>query len=552
MQSFLTTLLQATLLLAPVAGFSTTKYGRICAKKSISPLFLSRRKNDFGQINKRWGKMIGRRRSATRVRGMFDNLSESLSGAFSLLNKNEKLTAENIKKPMKQIRRALLEADVSLPVVRRFVSNVESKVLSMDVKVSKALSPDQQLTKVVYEELTDLMGSTRQELATATSGPRIVLMAGLQGVGKTTQTGKLAQLLKKQDQRVLLASLDVYRPAAMAQLQTLAKRVDVDVITPNPDGNPVKLAQEAVEKASTDGYDVVILDTAGRLQIDDEMIGELKEVKDTVEPTDTLLVVDSMTGQEAAKVVKAFSEAVDLTGAILTKMDGDSRGGAALSINEVAGKPIKFVGVGEKMGDLDPFYPDRMAQRILGMGDMLSLIEKAEEAIDEKEAKTFEEKMKEGTFDFDDFKQQFGVIQKMGPLSQITRMIPGMKIQEKELSEGEKRIKKFTSMIDSMTKRERKNPKLFDRNREGSYRRRLRVAKGSGRSLDDLDELLQALKGMRNQMGAMFGVRPQPPKFVIPKNAVLVPRFTKKEIEESRERLVEKHYYTVAKMVVLS
>jgi len=474
-----------------------------------------------------------------------------MTSALGMLNKNEKLTPENIKKPLKQIRRALLEADVSLPVVRRFVAAVEEKVLNMDVKVSKALTPDQQLVKVVYEELSNLMGSKREELAAVISGPRIILMAGLQGVGKTTQTGKLALLLKKQNQRVLLASLDVYRPAAMAQLQTLAKKVKVDIMEPNVNGKPVDLAKEAVARAEREGYDIVILDTAGRLQIDDEMIGELKQVKEEVKPSDTLLVVDSMTGQEAAKVVKAFSDAVDLTGAILTKMDGDSRGGAALSINEVAGKPIKFVGVGEKMDDLDPFYPDRMAQRILGMGDMLTLIEKAEEAIDEKEAKSFEEKMRDGTFDFNDFKQQFGIIEKMGPLNQISKLIPGMNMGDKELTEGEKRIKKFTSMIDSMNKKERANPSLFDRSRAGSYKRRLRVARGSGRTLEDMDELLQALKGMRNQMGAMFGVRSQPIKFVIPKDTILIPRYTTKEMEENRARLVEKQFYTIARLTEL-
>ncbi|GAB5361740.1 hypothetical protein AAMO2058_000738500 [Amorphochlora amoebiformis] len=492
-------------------------------------------------------RMQGLRRSV-HVSGMFDGLQESMSNALSMLGKDEKLTPENIKKPLKQIRRALLEADVSLPVVRRFVANVEDKVLTMDVQISKALSPEQQLVKVVFEELTALMGSEKSDLVTGSpgGGPRIVLMAGLQGVGKTTQTGKLANLLKKQNQRVLLASLDVYRPAAMAQLKTLANRVGVDVVEPNPDGKPEVLAVEAVERATKEGYDVVILDTAGRLQIDDEMIGELKNVKDEVQPTDTLLVVDAMTGQEAAKVVKAFSDAVDLTGAILTKLDGDSRGGAALSVNEVAGKPIKFVGVGEKMDDLDPFYPDRMAQRILGMGDMLSLIEKAESAISDKDAKSFEEKMKDGTFDFTDFKAQFGIMEKMGPLAQIGKMIPGMKMSDRELTEGEKRIKRFTAIIDSMSRRERADPSLFDKSRPDGIRRRVRIAKGSGNTLETVTELIATLKNMRGQISAMMGVRQQPMKYVIPYNTILLPRFSPDQVKEAQKK--PNPYFSIASM----
>mmetsp|Transcript_29640 Transcript_29640/g.72224 ORF Transcript_29640/g.72224 Transcript_29640/m.72224 type:complete len:614 (+) Transcript_29640:175-2016(+) len=484
-----------------------------------------------------------------RANGMFDNLSNSLTSALSSIGKDEKLTAENIKKPLKQIRRALLEADVSLPVVRRFVSNVEEKVLRMNVQISKALTPDQQLIKVVYEELTDLMGSKREELVESEgSGPRIVLMAGLQGVGKTTQTGKLALLLSKQKQRVLLASLDIYRPAAMAQLKTLAERVGVDMVEPDIKGKPREIAKNAVQRAGKEGYDVVILDTAGRLQIDDDMIQELKDVKETVRPTDTLLVVDSMTGQEAAKVVKAFSDAVDLTGAILTKMDGDARGGAALSVKEVGGKPIKFVGVGEGMGDLDPFYPDRMAQRILGMGDMMTLIEKAEAAVSDKDAKSMEEKLKDGSFDFNDFQQQFSVLDNMGPMSQIAKMIPGLKIDDKQLTEGEKRIRKFRSIIQSMTKKERANPKLFNRNAAGSYKRRLRIARGSGRTLADVDELITSLKGMKNQIGKMMGVQPKGIKYRIPTDMMLVPRFTQKELKESKAELVAANFFNIERL----
>mmetsp|Transcript_16130 Transcript_16130/g.24332 ORF Transcript_16130/g.24332 Transcript_16130/m.24332 type:complete len:586 (+) Transcript_16130:45-1802(+) len=495
--------------------------------------FVQRIKHRMPSSNfQQYFKQFPSSRSDLKVHGMFDGLKGSMSNALKMIGKDEKLTPENIKKPMKQIRRALLEADVSLPIVRRFVASVENKVLSMDLKVSKALSPEQQLIKVVYEELTTLMGSKREDLAAATDGPRIVLMAGLQGVGKTTQTGKLASLLKRQNQRVLLASLDVYRPAAMIQLKKLAEAVEVDVMEPDPNGKPLNLARAAIHRAKTDGFDVVILDTAGRLQIDDEMIGELKEVSENVHPTDTLLVVDAMTGQEAAKVVKAFSEAVPLTGAILTKLDGDSRGGAALSVKEVAGKPIKFVGVGEKMNDLDPFYPDRMAQRILGMGDMLSLIEKAEEAISETEAKSMEEKLKEGSFDYNDFKEQFKMMARMGPFSQISSMIPGMQATDKQLSEGERRMRKFSSMIDSMNTKERKNPVLFDKYTPGSQQRRRRVVKGSGKTLEDFEEMHRTLKTMRATMGQLMGKEPAPIKYVIPRYAVLINRFSKEEMSQ--------------------
>ncbi|EFN56751.1 hypothetical protein CHLNCDRAFT_48710 [Chlorella variabilis] len=411
---------------------------------------------------------------------MFDGLSRSLEKAWDTVRKDGKLSADNIKEPMREIRRvvhpavapcgalrALLEADVSLPVVRRFVKKVEDAALGE--RVVKGLSPDQKLTKVVYEELKSLMGGEQAELVQPKYGPSVILMAGLQGTGKTTAAGKLALYLKKKGLKVLLVATDVYRPAAIDQLVTLGGKIEVPVFELGTQVAPPEIARQGLEKAKAEEYDAVIVDTAGRLQIDDRLMAELRETKEVVQPTDTLLVVDAMTGQEAAGLVKAFNEAVDITGAVLTKMDGDSRGGAALSIKEailcfnvfgddcssppwrclqVSGRPIKFVGTGEKMEALEPFFPERMASRILGMGDVVSLVEKAEGAIQAEEAAELTKKMMTGM----------------------------NKVEDKQLSEVERRYGQYEAMIQSMTKQEREQPELLAKSPS-------RRALGSGASL---------------------------------------------------------------------
>ncbi|KAI7844769.1 hypothetical protein COHA_001651 [Chlorella ohadii] len=426
---------------------------------------------------------------------MFDGLSRSLEKAWDSVRRDGKLTAENVKEPMREIRRALLEADVSLPVVRRFVKKVEEAALGE--RVVKGLSPDQKLVKVVYEELKTLMGGQQAELVQPKYGPSVILMAGLQGTGKTTAAGKLALHLKKKGLKVLLVATDVYRPAAIDQLVTLGSRIEVPVFELGTDVKPPEIARQGLEKAKQEEYDAVIVDTAGRLQIDERLMEELRETKAAVNPTDTLLVVDAMTGQEAAGLVKAFNDAVDITGAVLTKMDGDSRGGAALSIKEVSGRPIKFVGTGEKMEALEPFYPERMASRILGMGDVVSLVEKAEDAIQAEEAAELTKKMMTAKFDFNDFLKQYKTVTGMGNLSTLVKMLPGMnKVNEKQLAEVERKYKTYESMIQSMTKQEREQPELLAKNPS----RRRRIARGSGRTEEQVAELIGMFTSMRAQM----------------------------------------------------
>lgn len=429
----------------------------------------------------------------------FDSLSQGLERAWDLVRKDGKLTADNIKEPMREIRRALLEADVSLPVVRRFVKKVEEAALG--AKVTKGVTPDQQLIKVVYDQLKELMGGSNAALAVPKGGdPQVILMAGLQGTGKTTAAGKLALFLKKKGQKVLLVATDVYRPAAIDQLVMLGTRIDVPVFQLGTKIPPPEIAQQGVEKAKKEGLDVVIVDTAGRLQIDSDMMAELEAMKTKIAPTDVLLVVDAMTGQEAAGLVKAFDEAAPITGAILTKMDGDSRGGAALSVKEVSGKPIKFVGTGEKMDALEPFYPERMASRILGMGDVVTLVEKAEEAIKAEEAEAAIARMMTAKFDFNDFLRQYKMVSGMGSMSQVVKLIPGMnKITEKQLAKVEKQYKRYEAMINSMTRQEREEPELLAK----SPSRRRRVARGSGHSEQDISELVAMFTGMRVQLQTM-------------------------------------------------
>ncbi|CAL8466014.1 g5550 [Coccomyxa elongata] len=447
----------------------------------------------------RKSQVLQQRGSCLVVRaGMFDNLSQRLEGVWDTVRKDGKLTADNIKTPMREIRRALLEADVSLPVVRQFVSSVEAKALG--TKVIKGVRPDQQLVKVVNDQLVELMGGQQEDLNDPKDGPQVILMAGLQGVGKTTACGKLALALQKKNKRVLMVATDVYRPAAIDQLVSLGERIKVPVFEMGTDVKPAEIAKQGLAKARAEDFDAIIVDTAGRLQIDANMMSELREVQATVQPSDTLLVVDAMTGQEAAGLVKAFNEAAEITGAILTKMDGDSRGGAALSVKAVSGKPIKFVGTGEKLEALEPFYPDRIASRILGMGDVLTLVEKAESAIKEEDAQEMTRRMLSANFDFNDFLKQYKMVSGMGSMGQIMKMLPGMnQISEKQLNEAEKQFKMFESLINSMTPTERSNPDLLAK----TASRRRRIARGAGRAEVDVTNMIGTFGGMRAKMQSL-------------------------------------------------
>ncbi|MGG6292934.1 signal recognition particle protein [Leptolyngbya sp. AN02str] len=429
---------------------------------------------------------------------MFEALSDRLEVAWKKLRGQDKISEANIQEALREVRRALLEADVNLQVVKEFVAEVQEK--AQGAEVISGVSPAQQFIKIVNDELVSVMGEENVPLAKADAAPTIVLMAGLQGTGKTTATAKLALHLRKQNRNTLLVATDVYRPAAIDQLITLGKQIDVPVFELGSDANPVEIARQGVAKAKEDGVDTVIIDTAGRLQIDQDMMAELAQIKETVQPHEVLLVVDAMTGQEAANLTRTFHEQIGITGAILTKMDGDTRGGAALSVRRISGQPIKFVGVGEKVEALQPFYPDRMASRILGMGDVLTLVEKAQEEVDLAEAEKLSQKILEAQFDFNDFLKQTRLLKTMGSLGGIVKMIPGLnKISSDQLEQGEEQLKRAESMINSMTIEERKNPDLL----ASSPSRRKRIAKGSGRDLNDVSKLVSDFQKMRTLMQQM-------------------------------------------------
>ncbi|KAH9624935.1 hypothetical protein KSS87_008715 [Heliosperma pusillum] len=432
---------------------------------------------------------------------MFGQLTTGLEAAWSKLRGQEVLTKENIAEPMRDIRRALLEADVSLPVVRRFVQSVTDQAVG--VGLIKGVKPDQQLVKIVRDELVKLMGGEVSELVFSKSGPTVILLAGLQGVGKTTVTAKLAFYLKKLGKSCMLIAGDVYRPAAIDQLVILGKQVEVPVYTAGTDIKPADIAKQGLAEAKKNNIDVVIVDTAGRLQIDKAMMDELKEVKRVVNPTEVLLVVDAMTGQEAAALVTTFNLEIGITGAILTKLDGDSRGGAALSVKEVSGKPIKLVGRGERMEDLEPFYPDRMAGRILGMGDVLSFVEKAQQVMQQDEAEDLQKKIMSAKFDFNDFLKQTRAVAQMGSMSRVIGMIPGMaKVTPAQIREAEKSLKFMESMIEVMTPEEREKPELLAE----SPQRRRRVAQDSGKTEQQVSQLVAQLFQMRVRMKNLMGV----------------------------------------------
>lgn len=435
----------------------------------------------------------------------FENLGDKLSAVFKKLKGRGKLTEKDIKEAMREVKLALLEADVNFKVVKSFIARVSEKAVGEEILES--LTPAQQLIKVVRDELTALMGSENEKLEYAKNPPSVFMLCGLQGAGKTTACGKLALNIRKTTgKRPIMVACDVYRPAAIKQLQVLGSQIDIPVFTIEGEKDPVKIALAAVEHAKKHGNDPVIIDTAGRLHIDEELMEELVRIKESTNPNEILLVIDAMIGQDAVNVAEHFNSRLDVTGVILSKLDGDTRGGAALSVKEVTGKSIKFASVGEKLSELEPFYPDRMAGRILGMGDVMTLIDKAQEAIDEKEARELEEKIKKQTFDFDDFLAQLQQIKKLGSITQIMGMIPG--VDRKMLSSvdeqgSEKKLVRIEAIIKSMTTQERQKPQIIGASRK------VRIAKGSGTRVQDVNELLKQFDQMKQMMKQLSNPKQQ-------------------------------------------
>lgn len=426
----------------------------------------------------------------------FEGLSEKLSNAFRKLKGKGKLSESDVKEAMREVRLALLEADVNYKVAKSFTNKVTERAVGQDVMES--LTPAQMVIKIVNEELTALMGGENENIKFASKPPTVIMMCGLQGSGKTTHTGKLAVMLKKQKRRPLLVACDIYRPAAIDQLKVVGAKAEAPVFEMGKT-NPVKIAKEAIKYAKDHGNDVVILDTAGRLHIDEELMGELKEVQKAVTPDEILLVIDSMTGQDAVNVAKSFNDLLEISGVILTKLDGDTRGGAALSVKEVTGKPIKFSGTGEKLEDLEVFHPDRMASRILGMGDVLTLIEDVEAKLDEKQAEEVAKKMLQNKMDFNDLLQQFEQIKKMGPLKGILGKIPGLGKQLENAEVDDRQIDWCQAIIRSMTPAERAKPSLINASRKK------RIAAGSGRKVEEVNRLIKQLEQMQKMMKQFTG-----------------------------------------------
>lgn len=423
---------------------------------------------------------------------MFQGLTDKLSQAFKKFRNKGKLTEADVKAGMREIKLALLEADVNFKVVKEFVAKCTERAVGSDVLES--LMPAQQIVKIVNEELVALMGNTNSRLQMASRPPTVVLMCGLQGSGKTTHSGKLALMYRKQGKSPLLVACDIYRPAAIKQLQVVGEKAGVKVFEKGTQ-DPVKTVKEALSYAYEYGHDMVIIDTAGRLHIDETLMQELKRVKEAANPTETLLVVDAMTGQDAVNVAQSFNELLDITGVVLTKLDGDTRGGAALSVRYVTGKPIKFIGTGEKLDNLEPFYPDRMASRILGMGDVLSLIEKAQNAYDDKQAAELERKIRESSFTLEDYLQQFGQIKNMGSMEQLLGMIPGVNTSKlKDAKIDEKAMAHMEAIILSMTPYERTHPSVLN------FSRKKRIAAGSGRSVEEINRLLKQFEQTKDLM----------------------------------------------------
>jgi signal recognition particle subunit SRP54 len=423
---------------------------------------------------------------------VFEALSDKLEAIFKKLKGKGILKEEDVDVALKEIRIALLEADVNFKVVKSFIDRVRQKAIGKEILES--LSPAQQVIKIVYDELCELLGGSSAKIQLSPNPPTVIMMIGLHGSGKTTTSAKLARIFKKEGRRPMLVAADLQRPAAIEQLITLGKQIDVPVFHSFDLKDPRKLCQEALKKAKIDRMDPVIVDTAGRMHVDEELMKELKDVKEILNPNEVLFVADAMTGQDAVNIAKNFSDKVGIDGIILTKMDGDARGGAALSIKEVTGKPIKLIGVGEKLDALEEFYPDRIAKRILGMGDVLSLIEQAQKAFDQREAEKLKEKIEKEDFTFDDLKEQIRKMRKMGPLENILSMLPGANKLLKDIKIDEKEFVKVEAIINSMTPEERKNPKIINASR------RIRIAKGSGTALTDVNRLIKQFNEMKKMM----------------------------------------------------
>ncbi len=425
---------------------------------------------------------------------IFEGLAEKLQSTLGKLKSKGKLNEKDVKDAMREVKLALLEADVNFKVVKEFVNKVKERAVGQDVMES--LTPGQHVIKIVNEELTDLMGNVQSKISFASKPPTVIMLVGLQGAGKTTTGGKLGGLLKKQGKKPLLVACDVYRPAAIKQLQVVGSQLEIPVFSMGDKENPVNIAKEGINHALGHNNDVVIIDTAGRLHIDELLMDELKNIKTEVKPHEILLVIDSMTGQDAVNVAENFNEALGIDGVVLTKLDGDTRGGAALSVRSVTRKPIKFIGMGEKLDDLEAFHPDRMASRILGMGDVLSLIEKAEQAIDVKKAKELEAKIKNQEFDFEDFLTQMEQVKNLGPLNKIMEMIPGMSGSKelKNMSFDDKEIVRIEAIIKSMTKKERKDPSILNASR------RRRIANGSGTKVQEVNRLVKQFEQTKKMM----------------------------------------------------
>lgn len=434
----------------------------------------------------------------------FEGLASKLQETLKKLRGKGKLSEKDIKDAMREVKLALLEADVNYKVVKDFIKKVSEKCLGEEVL--KSLTPAQQVVKVVNDELSNLMGSTESGVQFSSSGLTMIMLVGLQGAGKTTMAGKLALQFRKKNKKPLLAACDIYRPAAIKQLQVVGKQIDVPVFAMGDKVSPVDISKGAIEYAKNNGLNVVIIDTAGRLHIDEELMNELKDVKENVKPDEILLVVDAMTGQDAVNVANSFNDQLDISGVILTKLDGDTRGGAALSIKAMTDKPIKFVGLGEKMSDFEVFHPDRMASRILGMGDVLSLIEKAKQSIDEEEAKKIGSRMMSQEFNLEDFLSSMKQIKKMGPMNKLLEMVPGLntkELQGVDLSGSEKEMAKIEAIISSMTIKERRNPSLVS----GSPSRKKRISQGSGTTVQQVNKILKDFENMKKMMKQMKGMQ---------------------------------------------
>ncbi|GIO26125.1 signal recognition particle protein [Ornithinibacillus bavariensis] len=432
----------------------------------------------------------------------FEGLADRLQNTIKKITGRGKVSEQDVKEMTREIRLALLEADVNFKVVKELIGRIKERAVGQEVMES--LTPGQQVIKVVKEELTELMGGEQSKIAVSDRPPTVIMMVGLQGAGKTTTTGKLANLLRKKHNRSpLLVACDVYRPAAIKQLETLGSQLDMPVFSMGTEANPVDIAKKAMEKAKEDHHDYVLIDTAGRLHIDTDLMEELEQIKATVQPDEIFLVVDAMTGQDAVNVAESFNELLDITGVVLTKLDGDTRGGAALSIKAVTGKSIKFAGMGEKLDQLEPFHPERMASRILGMGDVLTLIEKAQATVDEKQAKALEEKMRTMSFTFDDFLEQMSQVKKMGPLDDLLAMIPGANKMKglKNVQVDEKQLAHVEAIIQSMTKQERNDPSIMNASRKK------RIAKGSGTSVSQVNRLLKQFDEMKKMMKQMTNMQ---------------------------------------------